>query len=187
MEPLLFSAVAAFLAAWGDRTQALVAMLAGASRRPAALLSGLIPAIILSNALAAAAGHWLAGSITLRALSLLTALALLFAGLFGLIPRKAPAPAVPRLLPLSVFLLCLAAETGDRIQFLTFAFAGRYPGGAPLAAAGASLGLFAACLPAVLLGEELRRSVPLRAIRYGVAMLFLVAGFIIGVKALQLA
>ena len=75
---------------------------------------------------------------------------------------------------------------GDRTQFLTFALAGRFDS-APLAAAGATAGIVAACLPAVMLGERLQATVPLRAIRYGVAALFLIAGFITAVKALQLA
>ena len=72
-------------------------------------------------------------------MTLLTALALLFAGLFGLIPRKQKPEAAPRFPLVATFILCLAAEMGDRTQFLTFAFAGRFDS-APLAAAGATAG-----------------------------------------------
>jgi putative Ca2+/H+ antiporter (TMEM165/GDT1 family) len=75
---------------------------------------------------------------------------------------------------------------GDRTQFLTFALAGRFDS-APLAAAGATAGALAACLPALVLGEKLQTAVPLRAIRYAGAALFLLAGFIAAVQALQLA
>ena len=186
MAALLASLVAAFLCAWGDRTQFLAANLAGATRRPAQVLAGLILAAAASNAVAAYAGVWIAATINLHALSLLTALALVFAGLSGLIPRKQQPERAPRLLLLSTFILCLAAETGDRIQFLTFAFAGRF-GSAPLAAAGATLGLIAGCLPALILGDELRAKIPVRGIRWAVAGLMLVAGFVVGVNALQLA
>jgi putative Ca2+/H+ antiporter (TMEM165/GDT1 family) len=161
-------------------------MLAASTRKPAQVLAGLILAAVASNCIAAFAGAWIGATINLRALSLLTALALLFAGISGLIPRKQKSESVPRW-PLGVtFILCLAAEMGDRIQFLAFAFAGRFDSAA-LAATGATLGLVAGCVPAVLLGEELRSTVPVRGIRWAAAGLFLVVGFVVGVKALQLA
>jgi Ca2+/H+ antiporter, TMEM165/GDT1 family len=185
MAALLASLVAAFLCVWGDRTQFLAATLAAGTKKPGQVLAGLILAAAASNAVAAYAGAWIAASINLRALSLLTALAFVFAGLSGLIPRRQQPERAPRLLLLSTFILCLAAEMGDRIQFLTFAFAGRF-GSAPLAAAGGTLGLIAGCLPAVILGERLQANVPVRGIRWAVAGLMLVIGFVTGVNALQL-
>jgi putative Ca2+/H+ antiporter (TMEM165/GDT1 family) len=182
----LASFVAAFLCAWGDRTQVLAANLAAGTQRPGAILAGLILAALASNVIAAFAGIWIAETITLRAMTLLTAMGLLFAGLSGLIPRKAKPEAAPRWPLVATFILCLAAEMGDRIQFLTFAFAGRF-GSAPLAAVGATAGLVAGCVPAVMLGERLQANVPVRGIRWAVAGLMLVAGFITGVEALQLA
>jgi len=183
---LLASFVAAFLCAWGDRTQLLAAMLAAGTRKPGQVLAGLILAALAGNVVAAFAGIWIAETITIRAMTLLTALALLFAGLFGLIPRKQKPEAAPRFPLVATFILCLAAEMGDRTQFLTFAFAGRFDS-APLAAAGATAGMVVACAPAVMLGERLRATVPVRGIRWAVAGVMLVAGFIVGVQALQLA
>ena len=50
-------------------------------------------------------------------MTLLTALALLFAAGAGVI-RRDPAPATARVPVLTAFILCLAAELGDRTQFL---------------------------------------------------------------------
>jgi putative Ca2+/H+ antiporter (TMEM165/GDT1 family) len=186
MDAILTAFVSAFLAEWGDKTQLIVAMLAATTKRPATVLAGLFLAALASSAVAGIAGVFIAGTITIRAMTLMVALALLFAGFSGLIRRKPPAPAAPpRLLILSAFILCLAAELGDRTQFLAFALAGRF-NSAPLAAAGATAGIFAAAIPAVLLGDRLGAAVPLRAIRYGSAALFLVFGFIVAVNALQL-
>jgi len=186
MEALVSSFVAAFLATWGARTQLLVAGLAQSSRRPLPVMTGLILAALASNVVAALAGLWIAGMITIRAMTLMTALALLFGGVSALIPRRRK-EAVPARWPLAAaFILCLAAEMGDSAQFLTFALAGRF-GSAPLAAAGATAGILAACLPAAILGERLGEAIPIRALRYGVAALFLVVGFITAMKALQLA
>ena len=186
MAALLASFVAAFLCAWGDKTQLIVATLATDARKRGQILAGLVLAAVASNVVAAFAGVWIADTINLRAMTLLTALALLFGGLFGLFPRRQKPESAARLPLLATFILCLAAETGDRIQFLTFAFAGRFDS-APLAAAGASAGLIAACVPAVMLGDRLQSTVPVRPIRWAVAGLLLVTGFIVAMKALQLA
>ena len=114
-------------------------MLAAATRRPLAVFAGLVLAALASSVVAAIAGIWIAATINIRAMTLMVALALLFAAASGLI-RKQHGETVPRrfLLP-AAFILCLAAEMGDRTQFLTFALAGRFAS-APLAAAGATAG-----------------------------------------------
>ena len=185
MEALVTSFVAALLAGWSDKTQLVAAMLAERTQRPWLTLAGLILALAASNIIAAIAGVYVAQLINLRAATLLTALALLFAGASGLIPRRKPRAATVRWPLLSAFILGLAAELGDRTQFLTFALAGRFDS-APFAAAGATAGALAACLPAFVLGARLQRTVPLRAIRYTGAALFLLTGFIVAVQALRL-
>jgi putative Ca2+/H+ antiporter (TMEM165/GDT1 family) len=55
-----------------------------------------------------------------------------------------------------------------------------------LPAAGAAAGILLSSLPAVALGPRLARAVPLKAIRIGVACLFLIAGLWVGVSALRL-
>lgn len=186
MEALVTAFVAAFLALWGDKTQLIAAGLSSATKRPVMVMTGLALAALASSILAAIAGLWIAAMITIRAMTLMTALALLFAGAAALI-RPRPREVAPTRWPLATaFILCLAAAMGDSAQFLTFALAGRF-GSAPLAAAGATAGIIAACLPAAVLGDRLEKTLPLRAIRYGVAALFLITGFIVAMKALQLA
>lgn len=186
MDALLTAFVAAFLAAWGDKTQLAVASLSARTGRPGAVLLGLIVAALASNVVAALAGALLAPTITIRALSLLVAVALLFAGIAGLVRREAPRDEPIRLpAVIAATILCLATEIGERTQFLTFAFAGRFDS-APLAAAGATAGLVAACLPAALLAGDFGKKMPLRWIRLPVAALFLIGGFIVGVQALGL-
>jgi putative Ca2+/H+ antiporter (TMEM165/GDT1 family) len=185
MEALVTSFVAALLASWSDKTQLVTAMQAERTRRPLLVFAGLVLALAASNIVAAIAGAWIAQAINVRAQTLLLALALLFAGGSGLIQRRPPKPATARLPILTVFILCLASEMGDRTQFLTFAIAGRFDS-IPFAAAGATAGALAACLPALFLGERLRTATPLRAIRYAGAASFLIAGFIVAVQALQL-
>ena len=185
MEALVTAFVAAFLAEWGDKTQLIVAMLAAGTRRPLQVMAGLVLAALASNVVAGLAGVYIGHTINIRAMTLMVALALLFAAASGLFARKSGETKIPRWPLPSAFILCLAAELGDRTQFLTFALAGRFDS-VPLAAAGATAGALAACLPALILGEQLQKSAPLRAIRYGGAALFLITGFIAAVQALQL-
>ena len=186
MEALVTAFVAAFLGEWGDKTQLVVAMLAATTKKPGQVLTGLFLAALASNIVAGLAGVYIAQTITIRAMTLLTALALLFAAGTGILMRRDPRPATARVPILTAFILCLAAELGDRTQFTTFALAGRFDS-APLAAAGATAAILAACIPAAILGDKLRETIPLRPIRYTVAALFLIVGFIAAMKALQLA
>ena len=186
MDALLTAFVAAGLAEWGDKTQLLAALLAARSGRPGIVFVALAVAALLSSMIAALAGAYIAQTITLRALTLLLALALLFAGAAGLFQRRAPNAGSLRL-PLfaAAAIMLVAAEFGDRTQFLTFALAGRF-GSAPLAAAGATAGILATSVPAILLAGQFQAKAPVRAFRYAVATLFLVAGFATAVSALRL-
>lgn len=185
MEALVTSFVAALLASWSDKTQLVVAMQAERTQRPWQVFAGLFVALATSNLIAAIAGVYIGQTINVRAQTMLLALALLFAGASGLIRRRPPRPATTKLPWLTVFILCLATEMGDRTQFLTFALAGRFDS-IPFAAAGATAGALAACLPALFLGERLQSATPMRAIRYAGAALFLLVGFVAAVQALQL-
>src|ERR1044072_3970484 len=114
MEALVTAFVAAFLALWGDKSQLIVAGLTAATRRPVMVMAGLPLAALASSILAAIAGLWVAAMITIRAMTLMTALALLFAGAAALI-RPRPKPPAPTRWPLATaFILCLAARSEER-------------------------------------------------------------------------
>jgi Ca2+/H+ antiporter, TMEM165/GDT1 family len=187
MDALLSAFVAAGLGEWGDRTQLLVLLLAARTGRPLTILAGLAAASIVSSVAVAWLGFWVASIVTPQAMAFLLALALLFAGIAGLMRREAPSADTGRTpLLIAAFLLCLSAEIGDRSQFLTFALAGEL-GSPGFAAAGASTGILAAAIPAALLGNRLQAVMPVRAIRLGGAVLFLLAGFVVTLLALQLS
>jgi Ca2+/H+ antiporter, TMEM165/GDT1 family len=187
MDALVTAFVAAALAEWGDKTQLVVAFLAARSGRPGVVLAGLLAAALVGNAVAAFAGDLVAQTITLQAMTLLVAVALVFAGVAGLIRRTAPPLGSTRTpLFLAAFILTLAAELGDRTQFLTFALGGRF-GHPVLTAAGATAGMLAAAVPAALIGERIQAMAPVRIVRFAGAGLFLIVGFITAMSALRLA
>ena len=188
MDALLTAFVAAALAEWGDRTQLFVIVLAARFAKPGAILAGLAVAALANASIAAFGGVYVHDLINTRALSLLVALALLMAGAGSLIRRRPPDMAARwrtgafLTAAASLFLL----EFGDKTQFLTFALAGRFDSVA-LTAAGATAGVVVANAPAALLGGAFSQAVPVKPIRYAIAGLFLVTGFIVAVKALELA
>lgn len=187
MDALLASFVAAALGEWGDKTQLLVIALAARYRRPLPILSGVLAAALANSLIAAFGGAIVHDMVALRGLSLLVALALVFAGVAGLIrptPYKTDASsrAGPFLVAAASFFVL---EFGDKTQFLTFALAARFDTFA-LAAAGATAGIMAASVPAALLGETLAKSAPLKGIRIGLGALFLAIGSFVAVSALRL-
>lgn len=187
MDALLTTFVAAALAEWGDKTQLLVIALAIRYRRPLPILAGVFVAALANSLIAAFGGTLVHSMITLRAISLLVALALVFAGVAGLIrPKPYESAGTSRAGP---FLVAAAAffvlEFGDKTQFLTFALSAQFNAFA-LAAAGATAGVMVSNLPAALLGDQLAKSVPLKAIRIGLGVLFLLIGLVVAVNALRL-
>jgi putative Ca2+/H+ antiporter (TMEM165/GDT1 family) len=187
LEALVASFVAAALAEWGDKTQLLVVALAVRYRRPGPVLAGVLVAAAANALIAAFGGTLVHSMITLRASSLLLALALLFAGVAGLI-RSRPyesggtSKAGPFLVAAAGFFVL---EFGDKTQFLTFAVSAQY-GAFLLAAAGATAGVMVSSVPAALLGDGLAKAVPLKGVRIGLGILFLAVGLVVGLSALRL-
>ena len=185
MDALLTTFIAAALAEFGDKTQLLVIAFAVRYRAPLPILAGVAVAALANNLIAVTGGALISGMITLRAVSLLVALALLFAGLGGLMRAKSPEgmgstwKTGPFLTTAGCFFLL---EFGDKTQFLTFALSAQFNAFA-LALAGATAGVAVANLPAALLGDKLLH---LGRIRLAAAILFLFAGLIVGLSALRL-
>lgn len=187
MDALLISFLAAALGEFGDRTQLLVALLAVRFGRPAPVLGGVAVGGLASALIASFAGALVNDGITVRALSLLVAVAMIYAGATGFFEKKPLALGKEWRIGafLSTALLFFLAELGDKTQFLTFAVAAQYDT-VWLAAIGAAAGMLAAAAPAALLGGRFQATLPLRPIRYLIAALFLLGGFVVAINALRL-
>jgi putative Ca2+/H+ antiporter (TMEM165/GDT1 family) len=187
LDALLLSFIAAALGQWGDKTQWLIANLAARYGRPKAVLAGAAVALIANAAIAGFAGRLVHGTITPRAISLFVALALAFAAIDGLVGRRPKAMAEGwRTGPVASSLVCVfLIGFADKGQFVTLALSAQFD--APLlAAAGGAAGMIASSIPAAYLGERFERVAPVKAVRIGVALLFLVAAFVLAVSALRL-
>jgi putative Ca2+/H+ antiporter (TMEM165/GDT1 family) len=123
----------------------------------------------------------------LRATAQLVALAFLIAGVTGLFRAKSPGIAAPAGMPvILVTLICfLAAELGDKTQFTTAALAAHYDSLA-LAAFGATAGIFIANVPAAMFAARFGDTVPVRKIRLGVSITFIMVGMVVALRAMRL-
>ena len=188
MDALLTTFIAAALAEFGDKTQLLVIALAARYRSTAPVVAGVAVAALANNIIAVLGATLIVGLITLRATSLLVALALLFAGVAGLMRPRSPDDmgaswkTGPFLTTAGCFFLL---EFGDKTQFITFGLAAQFDAFA-LAAAGATAGVIAASLPAAALGARAPELLRLDRVRLVAAVLFLLAGLVVGLNALRL-
>ncbi len=187
MEALFTTFLAAGLAEWGDKTQWLAAALAVRHGRPLPVLAGAALGILVNALLAAFGGILIHDMIVPRAASLLVAVALLFAGIGGLIDRRPAGEAAewPGGAAVAAAIAVSVTEFGDKTQFLTAALAAQYDS-LLLAAIGATLGATAALVPAVILGHRLPGLLPLKLMRRGIACALLLTGFLVAIKALRL-
>lgn len=188
MDALLPAFVAAGLAEIGDRTQLLAILLAAHFRRPALVLGGIAVAALANSLLAAFGGTLLHDMINHRAIAVMLAVGLVLAGAGGVWqPKPAVLSHYGRIgafatAALGFFIL----EFGDKTQLLTATIAAQTDSFL-LAGCGAAAGIVLANVPAVLLAEEWPRLTPLRAIRAGVGVLFVLTGLVVAVEALRLA
>jgi Ca2+/H+ antiporter, TMEM165/GDT1 family len=180
MHALLVSTFAVAIAEIGDKTQLLSLLLAARYRRPLPIVLGILVATLLNHALAAALGAWVAEQLAPHVLRALLALSFLAVALWALKPdtlEEAPGRTA-RSAFLATTIAFFVAETGDKTQVATIVLAAQYDS-TWLVVAGSTLGMLAANVPVVLLGERLAQRLPLRAVRNAAAALFvLLAGVV---------
>jgi putative Ca2+/H+ antiporter (TMEM165/GDT1 family) len=75
------------------------------------------------------------------------------------------------------------AEIGDKTQIATLALAAAYPSLLAVVA-GTTAGMMIANVPVVFLGKAFANRLPLKAIHYGAALLFVILGAVFIVRAL---
>jgi putative Ca2+/H+ antiporter (TMEM165/GDT1 family) len=184
LEPLLTAFVAALLGGWGDKTQGVAARLAD-RYRARALLPALVIAVAGNSLASAFAGTLLRREVTPNAATLLVAIALLFAGVAGLIGEKPKAPKERGGPFLASLAALLGAGWGDKTQYVVAALAAYWDSFLPVACAACAATL-AVTLPAAAGGEAFARAAPLRSLRIVAAGLFLLAGVGVLVTALHL-
>ncbi len=178
MEAFLVSASVVALAEIGDKTQLLAFLLAAKFRRPLPIIAGILAATLVNHAVAGAAGIWLRQFLTPDLLRYVLATSFLAMAIWSLKPDRYEDDAAPSTqfgvfgaTALSFFL----AEIGDKTQLATLALAAKYQS-LWAVIAGTTLGMMAADVPAVLLGDRFAQRVPARPMRLAAAAIFALLG-----------
>lgn len=179
MQAFLVSFGAVTLAEIGDKTQLLSLVLAAKFRRPWPICAGILIASLVSNAIAAEVGAWLAHWMTPEVQRWLIGLSFLAVAAWALLPEKADdaeaATDRGRGVLAATLIAFFLAELGDRTQVATAVLGAHY---APLwqVIAGSTAGMLAANVPVVFLGARFAARLPLRVARLGAALLFALLG-----------
>lgn len=185
MEAFIASLGMVALAEMGDKTQLLSFVLAARfAGRHWPIIAGIFAATVANHLCAAFAGDWVAARVSPDIMRWSLGLAFLgFAG-WALIPdtldakKQESAKYGAFLTTLALFFL---AEIGDKTQFATIALGAKFTNLAAVTL-GTTLGMMAANIPAVLVGEKLATKFPLSRMRFVAAALFAVFGVLILLK-----
>jgi putative Ca2+/H+ antiporter (TMEM165/GDT1 family) len=176
--PLLTSTGVVAVGEIGDKTQLLAIVLAARFRKPVPIVLGILGATILNHTLAATLGYLVADFLTGTGFRLAVGAAFIAMAGWALVPDQADDAAAAATRG-GVFLTTLIAfflvEIGDKTQIATSLLAARYHQIA-VVAAGTTLGMLIADVPAVFLGEAATKIVPLRYVRIAAAAVFAVIG-----------
>ena len=179
MEAFFTSTAIVAFAEIGDKTMLLAILLATRFRQPLPITLGILAATLLNHALAAFAGQQVAGLLDAPWFRWAVALGFVAMALWTLVPDKIDDDAGEVSHKGSVFLTTTIAfflvEMGDKTQIATVALGAQYQS-VFMVAAGTTLGMMIANVPAVYLGEELVKRVPLNVMRWIAAGLFLALG-----------
>lgn len=180
LEALLTSTAVVALAEVGDKTMLLAIVLAARLRAPWQIVAGIFVATIANHALAALVGREVAGLVESQGFRIAVALGFIAMAAWTLVPDKLDDDEDASVRTRSsAFLTTLVSfffvEIGDKTQVATIALAAHYRDVLTVAA-GTTLGMMIANVPAVFLGEELVKRVSLKAARIAAAALFLVLG-----------
>jgi putative Ca2+/H+ antiporter (TMEM165/GDT1 family) len=179
IEAIATSTAIVALAEIGDKTQLLAIVLAARFKRPWPIIAGILVATLANHFLAALAGSAAAGWFDGVWFRYAVAAGFLAMAAWTLVPDKLDDDEAPGPARFGAFLTTLAAffivEMGDKTQVATIALGARFHD-ALAVTLGTTLGMMLANVPAVLLGGELVRRVPLQAVRVAAAALFAVLG-----------
>lgn len=178
MEAFLTSTAVVALAEIGDKTQLLAIVLATRFKRPLPIILGILGATLANHFLAALVGHSVASVLDGLWFRYAIAISFIAMALWTLIPDKLddeeekPARFGAFVTTLIAFFL---VEMGDKTQVATVALGAQFSN-LFLVTLGTTTGMMIANVPAVFLGNELIKRVPLNVVRTLAALLFLAIG-----------
>ncbi len=178
MEAFLVSITSVAAAEMGDRTQLLALVLAARYRKPWPIIAGILCATLANHAAAGLIGVWFGKLLTPLVLDVAVGISMIAMALWTLKPDRLDEEAAPGRATgafVATVTSFFIAEIGDKTQIATLALAAAYPSLVGVVA-GTTCGMLLADVPVVFLGKAFAARLPLKAIRYGAAVLFTLLG-----------
>ena len=184
LDTTLISAAVVAIAEIGDKTQLLAIVLAARFRKPGTVILGILAATLLNHGLAATLGYFIAQWLSGLWFQVAVGAGFIAMALWALIPDKGALSKSRGGVFLATLVAFFLVEIGDKTQIATSLLAARF-GDILFVTIGTTLGMMAANIPAVLVGEAATRIVPLKVVRIVAAALFAVIGLWILLAAFQ--
>ncbi len=180
MEAFFVSTLLVALAEMGDRTQLLTVMLASRYCRPVPILLGVLAATLASNILAALAGFYLSSFLASTWFKYAVSISFIAMAVWAMVPEKAKDEGETAMRPgLGVFMTTAVAfflvEIGDKTQIAAAALAARFHD-VLIVTLGTTAGMMLANIPAVWLGHQVTRVLPIGALKVAAALVYLGLG-----------
>ncbi|MFC3711135.1 TMEM165/GDT1 family protein [Sphingoaurantiacus capsulatus] len=178
MEALFTSTAVVALAEIGDKTQLLAILLATRFKKPWPIIAGILVATLANHFLAALVGTQAAAFLDSPAFRYTVAASFIAMAAWTLIPDKiddldAKPPHFGAFVTTTIAFFLV--EIGDKTQIATIALGAQF-NDVVLVTIGTTLGMMLANVPAVFLGNELIRRVPMNVVRMVTAAMFLIIG-----------
>jgi Ca2+/H+ antiporter, TMEM165/GDT1 family len=181
VEAFLISTGVVALGEMGDKTQLLAMLLAARFRRPVPIILGILVATLANHALAGAVGEGVARALGPQLLRWVIGVSFIAMAVWMLIPDKVDDDAAGGKQLFGVFgttvLAFFVAEMGDKTQIATVALAARYHDLVAVVA-GTTLGMMAANVPAVFLGDTIAKKLSMRLVHGIAAAIFALLGLL---------
>lgn len=178
MEIFFTSTLLVAVAEIGDKTMLLAILLATRFKKPFPVIAGIFTATIANHALAAWAGSALATIFMSDTFGYVVAIGFLLMAAWTLVPDKMDDDikvASQGGAFVATAIAFFVVEMGDKTQVATIALGAQYRA-VWAVAAGTTLGMMIANVPAVYLGEKLVAKISLRTVHIIAASMFLVLG-----------
>ncbi|MDZ4099420.1 MAG: TMEM165/GDT1 family protein [Methylophilaceae bacterium] len=179
MEAFLISTGVVALAEIGDKTQLLAFLLAARFKKPLPIILGILIATIANHALAGILGTWLTQLMAPEALRWLLGISFILMAAWVMVPDQLDEEEAKPVNGLGVFgttlLVFFLAEMGDKTQIATVALAAQYQAFL-MVVLGTTLGMMIANVPAVLIGKNMAKRIPVKLVHAIAALIFVVLG-----------
>ena len=186
MEAFLSSTLAVAIAEIGDKTQLLALFLAARFAQKNAIIAGIFVATLLNHFVSAVFGVWVAQWVSPEMMKWIVGISFIAVGLWLLLPDKDD-DEDSKWLRYGAFgatlVLFFLAEIGDKTQIATVALAAQFQS-VLLVTLGTTFGMLIANIPMIFIGQKLADHLPMLWIQRVAAMLFILFGLVIIVRAL---